>query len=204
MPKKRKKQSLGKKLDLILKKEEEVLKKESEIALEEKKEDNKEKKIEYLEENELAEIKELEKLEKDIKNQIKEHPLKKIGTRDVVKGLVGAFAGVIVHNALYYGSAIAGRFDNPRATIWFILAFILGGVLLYASGYRKIEDKKTLWILPIRLMILYSAALVVSAAALFLYYPHFGDNLGESFRLLAAVQMSATIGAVTADMLGRE
>ncbi|MEK6968198.1 MAG: hypothetical protein AABX51_06210 [Nanoarchaeota archaeon] len=202
--KKIKKLSLSKKLDVILQKEEQVLRRESAIAAEEKKEDKEEKKIEFLEEQELSEIRELEKLEKEIKNQIKEHPLKKIGGRDVIKGLAGGFAGVIVHNALYYGTAIAGTFDNFRAIMWFFLAFIMGGILLYASGYRKVEDKKTLWIIPLRLTILYCAALVVSIAALFLYSPGFGSDVEKSMHLLAAVQMSATIGAVTADMLGRE
>ncbi len=196
--------SLSKKLDLILKREEQVLAKEAKIEREELKEEHSEQRLESMEQKTLSEIKELEQLEINIKEQIKDHPLKKIGARDLMRGLAGAFVGVIIHNALYYGTAIASKFDNNRAIIWFVLAFIAGAVILYATGYRKIEDKKTLWVLPIRLIILYTAALVVSTVALFLYYPGFGLEFAESMHLLAAVQMSAVIGAVTADMLGRD
>lgn len=200
---KRRKNRLDSKLDLVLKKENAVLKQEAKIESEEKKEEKYDRHLETIEKESLEEIKELEKLEKDIKEQVKEHPLKKIGGRDIVRGLVGAFAGVIVHNALYYGTAIANTFDITRATIWLVLAFVVGSVLLYATGYRKIEDKKILLVLPVRMGILYVAALIVTIITLFLYLPHFGVSLEESFKQVAAVQMSASIGAVTADLIGR-
>ncbi len=195
---------IKKKLDLILQKEEQVLRQEKKIEKEEQRENKEYMRLEEIEEKTSIELADLEKLEREVKEQIKDHPLKKIGARDLVRGFVGAFVGVIIHNALYYGTEIAEQFDTPRAIIWFILAFFVGAAMLYATGYRKIKDKNVLWFMPIRLTLLYTVALVVSATALFIYLPGYGNNMAEALKQLAAVQMSAIIGATTADIIGHE
>lgn len=193
-----------KKTSRIEKKLDAILRKEDIIEREELNEEAEEKRIEKLELEQLSEMKTLEQLEREIKEQVKDHPLKKIGIRDFARGIVGAFVGVIIHNSVYYGSHLGEEIDLMRAIIMFLLSFILGGLLLYGTGFKKIKDLKLLWFLPIRLGVLYSAAIIVSFGALFIFLPSFGQDIELSFKLLAAVQLPAVIGATTADLIGRE
>ena len=193
-----------KKASRIEKKLDQILAKEGRIERETLAEEREEKKIEALEKTTLSEIKNLEQLEKEIKEQVKDHPLKKIGFKDFVRGAVGAFVGVVVHNAIYYGSYLSELLDMTRAIFLFITAFAVGGLLLYGTGFRKIVDLNLLWFLPIRLSVLYFSAMAVSAIVLFIFLPDFGRDMEATIKLMAAVQLPAVIGATTADLLGRE
>ncbi len=164
------------------------------------------KKLENLQIKELKQEKEqsedLEDLEKQIKEATEPHPLRRITYKDVAKGSLGAFIGVVAHYTFVYGIKVAEQIDIVRATILFPLAFIIGGVFLYATGYRKIRVKKILWFLPIRLVVLYMIAILTATVVLLLFQPDFMNNFWDAYKQLAAVTLTAMIGACAADLIG--
>jgi hypothetical protein len=44
----------------------------------------------------------------------------------------------------------------------------------------------------------------MSILVLVLFYPNFGYNFEESYKMVAAVMLAAVVGACTADLLGKE
>lgn len=195
---------IDKKLDLVLKQQKQVIKEEKDIEKEEAIAEKEEEKIESLEEKSLSEIEKLEKLEQEIKKSVSEHPLKRITYRDIARGTVGAFIGIVVHYTFTYGVEIAKDLTVSRASLIFILSFLVGSVFLYATGFRKINDPNIVIFLPIRMIILYITALVLTIFVLYLYYPNFGHDFWLSYKQVAAVNLSAVVGACTADLIGRD
>ncbi len=201
-----------KKQTLMLKEEDEVLEEDKELEKEEELVEKQEKKIEQLEkksiheegkmENELAS---LEHLEKEIEKEVEPHPLRKITYKDMIKGSIGAFFGVATHYSFLYGIEVANELDMVRATILYPLSFIIGGIFLYATGFRKIKDRRILAFLPVRLIVLYLVAIATSIAVLFLFYPNImEESILMAYKQVAAVTVTAIVGACTADMIGRE
>jgi uncharacterized membrane protein len=220
-----KKESVSNKLDKVmnmerslLKAEKEVSKKEDNLALEEKKieleerkiehEENSEKtnenKVEKLLEKEESDLEKLEKIETEIKKEVGEHPLARVTLKDITKGLIGAFIGLSVHYTFTYGVEIAHSLTMTRATIMFPLTFLVGLLFIYATGFRKIEDKRLLLYMPLRLAVLYMCSFVMSILVLYLFYPSFGQHFEESYKMVAGVMLAAIVGACTADLLGKE
>lgn len=153
---------------------------------------------------ELEELKKLEKLEETLERGIRPHPLKKITYKDFAKGALGAFIGIVAHYTVIYGIHIAEQLTITRATILFILAYVLGGVFLYATGFRKVSTR-LIWFLPVRLTILYGISLVMSVSVLYLFFPEFIHHFfWEGYKQVAAVTLTALIGACTADLIGKE
>jgi uncharacterized membrane protein len=191
----------------VEKKEEILEQEEKRIELEEKRIENKEKdfgKIDKILEKEEDDIKKLERIEEEIKAEVGEHPLAKVTLKDVAKGFIGAFIGLAIHYTFVYGVEIAENKTMTRATILFPLTFIVGLLFIYATGFRKIQDKKILVYMPIRLGVLYACSLIMSVVVLFLFYPSFGHTFEESYKMVAAVMLAAIVGACTADLLGKE
>jgi uncharacterized membrane protein len=191
------KYSINKKLDKILSVENKLLMVEKDL---EKKED-KELAFESKEESDLEK---LERIEKEIKNEIGEHPLAKITYKDVVKGLVGSFVGLAIHYTFVYGVKVSEELTMTRATLLFPLTFLVGLLFIYATGFRKVKDKELLWFMPIRLVVLYVCSLVMSLAVLYLFYPEFGQSFEVSYKMTAGVMLAAVVGACTADLFGKE
>jgi uncharacterized membrane protein len=162
------------------------------------------KEIQALEKKQLEELKKLEALEKEIEKHIEPHPLLKVGVRDIVKGSIGALAGVVLHYTFVYGVKITEQLSMVRATLLFMLCFLIGFVFLYATGFRKVQDKKILYFMPIRLVILYLVSLAMSIIVLWFYYPTFGVHFSDSYTQVASVMLPALIGACTADLIGRD
>jgi len=154
------------------------------------------------EQEQSEDIEELRKLEKQIIASTEKHPLRRITYKDIAKGSLGAFIGVVAHYTFVYGIKVANQIDITRATILYPLAFILGGIFLYATGYRKIRTKKILWFLPIRLIILYLIAILTALIVLLLFQPDFMQNFWDAYKQLAAVTLTAMIGACAADLIG--
>jgi uncharacterized membrane protein len=203
---KKNKQNVNKKLDNILVTEGKLLNEEGRIEKEEKAIKNEEKDINVIEETlqkEETDIEKLEKIEDEIKTEVGEHPLARITLKDVTKGLIGAFIGLSIHYTFTYGVEIAKELTMTRATIMFPLTFLVGLLFIYATGFRKIEDKKLLIYMPLRLLVLYVCSLIMSMMVLFLFYPTFGQNLVESYKMVAGVMLAAVVGACTADLLGK-
>ena len=160
--------------------------------------------IEIKEKTEEDELDKLQKIEEDIKKEVGDHPLTRITARDVIKGLVGAFIGLAVHYTFTYGVEISEGLTFLRATLLFPLTFIIGLMFIYATGFRKVSDPKLLIFMPARLLVLYVAAIVMSILVLFLFYPNFGHEFVESYKMVAAVMLAAVVGACTADLFGKE
>jgi uncharacterized membrane protein len=199
------------KLDEILSLEKKLLKEEEKIAVEEKRirqeesiEREKENKIEKILEKEESDLEKIEKIEQEIKAEIGGHPLAQVTYKDIVKGLIGAFIGLAIHYTFVYGVKVSETLTMTRAIIMFPLTFLVGLLFIYATGFRKVEDKKLLVYMPLRLSVLYLCALIMSILVLFLFYPTFGHEFEESFKMVAGVMLAAVVGACTADLLGKE
>src|SRR3989338_5126652 len=142
------------KIDDVGKMEESIEKKESEVLKEEKK----------LEKDALK----VEKLEKKIDREITPKPLTGFNFRDMNKGIVGAFIGVVAHFGFIYGSVLADKITTARASLLLVFSYLLIVVLMYETGYREIKEKRLLGILPKRATFIFLTSIVVVAAIFFL------------------------------------
>jgi len=217
-----KRQNIDIKLDQVISNQKKLLKEEKKIEREEsaleKEEKNNElgelrenKKLEQIEKEMLSKDKEeeeellkLKSLEQEIKKEVGEHPLRKIGAKDVVKGLVGAFIGLAVHYTFIYGVELSEGLDMTRASFQFVLSFFVGLMFIYATGFRKIKDPHILLFMPVRLLVLYFASIIMSILVLYIFYPTFGHDFVHSYKMVAGVLLAAVVGACTADLIGKE
>jgi uncharacterized membrane protein len=201
------KQSVDNKLNIIMVAEGKLLNEENRIEKEEKKIEGEEKdinKIEGVLQKEETDIEKLEKIETEIKAEVGEHPLANVTFKDLAKGMIGAFIGLAIHYTFVYGVEISTNLTMLRATLMFPITFLVGLLFIYATGFRKIQDKKILIYMPLRLSVLYVCSLVMSILVLYLFYPTFGNNFQESYKMVAGVMLAAVVGACTADLLGKE
>lgn len=162
------------------------------------------RKVHREEHEELERLEELKKYEEEIKKELGPHPLRKITHRDIAKGTLGALIGVVAHYTFVYGIKVAHDIDLVRATLLYPLSYGLGGIFMYVTGFRKVKDKKLLAFLPLRLTILYIVAVVTAMLTLLLFNPGFTHDFWEAYKQVATVTLTATIGACTADLVGRE
>jgi len=58
--------------------------------------------------------------------------------------------------------------------------------------------------MPVRLFILYVASILMSIFVLYIFYPAFGHEFAESYKMIAGVLLAAVVGACTADLIGKE
>ena len=202
--KKRGKSSINKKLDTIIRGQSKLLIEEKKIEAEEKSEGKEERKLEALEEKQISELEKLERIEKEVESEVRQHPMTKVTIRDVYKGSLGAFVGIILHYTVFYGVEIAANLTLARATIIYILSFLMGMVFLYITGFKKVENSKTAFYLPLRTAVLYFVSLIVSIGVLFLFFPDFGHSFEAAYKQIATVSLIAVIGACTADIIGKE
>lgn len=202
---------INKKLNLLLSGQQKIEKEEAKIEkqedflekLEEKEILNEKEEIRE-EKKELNELEKLERLEKEVEKQVVPHPLKKITSKDIARGSVGALFGAVAHYTFIYGLKVAENISMTRAIMLFIISFIIGGVFLYATGFRKIKDPKVMAFLPLRLIVLYMTAVVISVMVLWFFEPGFGHTFEEAFVQTSTITLIAVIGACTADLLGKE
>lgn len=202
MPKKRAKKrttvaDLDKKLDRVIATQKKILEKEAKIEFTEAALEDEEK-------HHLDELHELESFARKMQQDVGQHPLMRITYRDVAKGSVGAFFGVVAHYTFVYGVKVAHQIDITRAIITFFLAYLVGAVFLYFTGFRKVAVQRVAFFLPLRLTVLFSTAVLTSFLVLFLFQPDFLHSFQDAFKQLATVSLTATIGACTADLIGRE
>ena len=181
---------MGQKIGDIEKKETAIEKKEEAISVEEKKMEKETQKI--------------EKLEKEIKEDIQQKPLEKLTIRDLNKGVVGAFIAVVAHFAFIYGKDIAKEITMARATVLIVFSYLLVILLMYETGYRKIKDKKVIGILPLRATAIFITSIVVILAIFFLFNQIDFSNLSSLYKQIAVTSVLASLGAGTADLIGRD
>ena len=177
------------KVDDIEKKEEAIEKEEAAIAGEEKKLEKETVKVEGL--------------ERKIVRDVEPKPLRGFTAKDLKKGIIGAFIGVIAHFGFIYGKAIAQYISVPRATLLIVFSYLLIIVLMYETGYREIKEKRLLGILPKRATIIYVTSLVVVVIIFFLFnLIDLADPVGL-YKEIAVTSVLASVGAGTADLIGR-
>lgn len=185
---------IDKKLNKILRNQSVLLKGQSKMVKLEKK----------VEEEEEEELKRLKRIRKDIEEELGPHPLTKITTRDIAKGVVGSFIGIVAHFTFFYGIKVAHWLTLTRAALLYPLSLAIGGIFMYATGFRKVKGVRVMKFLPLRLLVLYAVSLVVSALVLFFFSPEFTHGFEYAFKELSTVSLIAVIGACTADLIGKE
>ncbi len=166
-----------------------------------------EEKVERLTKKELQELQELKKLEQEISKSVKISPLRKITTRDMARGLVGSFFGIVAHFAFIEGVDVVEKFHITmfRASLLLFASFVIGFIFLYATGYREIKDTKILSIMPIRIFVIFGISIVsiLSVLALFgIIGPE--STFTEVYKQVAVISLPAMIGAATADLIGNK
>ena len=197
MPKRVTLADLNRKLDKVISAQKTMLAEEIAVHTEEKA-------IHREETEELKKLSQLEKYEEELIKEVGEHPLKEITYRDVAKGTVGAVIGVVAHYTFVYGIKVAATIDVTRATLLFPISYAFGGIFMYLTGFRRIRDPKIMSFLPVRLTVLYLVAVVTAILTLMLFNPEFFQDFWIAYKQVATVTLSATIGACTADLIGKE
>lgn len=195
---------INKKLDLILSEQKNLEKEERKVESLEKEELAEEAEVEKEEEKELSELQKLERLEETVRKEVVPHPLKTITYKDLARGSIGALFGSVAHYTFLYGIEVAEKITFFKAILLFVLSLAVGGLFLYATGFRKIKDPKLIILFPIRLILLYAISIIMSSVVLWFFEPTFGHSFDESFKQLSTTTLLAIIGACTADLLGRE
>src|SRR3989338_6045330 len=178
------------KINGIEKKEEEIEKKEAAIITEEKKIEKETEKV--------------EKLEKDIKREVTAKPLTKFNMKDLNKGIIGAFIGVVAHFAFIYGKEIAKDISTTRATILILFSYLLIIILMYETGYREIKEKRLLGILPKRATAIYLTSVVIILVIFLLFNQINLSDITGTYKQIAVTSVLAALGAGTADLIGRD
>ncbi len=191
---------LLKNTNLILKGQKKLFDEEKKIEIMEEKDLQGDVEIEMSEEQTFQELK---KIEKELKeNQSK--PLKKITKKDLLKGFIGAFFGIMGHFAFYKGIGIAEDLSMLQATVLYIVAFIIITTMLYYTGFRKIERKMILQFMPLRASILYGVSIASILLVMMLFGKlHFPIDFGLLYKTIGAIIILAVIGAGTADLIGK-
>ncbi|MBI2542480.1 DUF2391 family protein [Candidatus Woesearchaeota archaeon] len=191
---------------------------ELEILAEEKKVEDKvsgiEKKEDLIRQKELSilteekkiekEAENVEKLEKEIKKEVTPKPLKAVGIKDLSKGIVGAFIGVVAHFAFIYGKQIASNITMTRATILLAFSYVMIIILMYETGYREIKEKRLFGILPKRATAIFFTSLFMIPVIFFLFNQLNLSNITELYKQIAVTSVLASVGAGTADLIGKD
>jgi len=145
---------------------------------------------------------ELVKLEKQLKNNNYD-PIRTITKRDVFKGFVGAFAGLMSHFAFSKGYDLGSHLSLYQATVLYVVAFVVINIMLYYTGFRKVQKHLIMKFMPLRAIILYS----VSILTILLVYILFGKvhlpiQFTEIYTVIGSSITLAVMGAGTADLIG--
>ena len=181
------------KLNQVLSLEKRQFKEENEVEDLEKRQTKNENKLEK------EQLEELEKIEKEIREETKPKVLAKITYRDISKAFVGAFIALISHYLVFKGVEIAQHITYSRAIFFFLLSYFVGFVFIYATGFRRVKQKKLLYFMPIRITIIYGISLLVVFIVLSIFELM---TPGLLFKQLAVLSLPAIIGACAADLIG--
>lgn len=146
--------------------------------------------------------KEMDEDLEQIKKDLKKSPLKRITTRDVGKALIGSFVGVTSHFVFLEGAHFAEGLSMLRAILLLIVAYVVGLIFIYATGYRKVKQIKLLSFVPARITVIYFVAIAVIYFVLYIYGITAHATWDLIFRQVAAVSIPAIIGASAADLIG--
>ncbi len=149
------------------------------------------------------ETKKIESVERDIKSELQDKPLTKVSLKDLNKGIIGAFIGVVAHFSFVYGKEIAKGISYPRAALLLFFSYFLVIILMYETGYRNVRDKKIFAVLPARATVIFLTSIAVIIVIFFLFDQVDFKNLGELYKQIAVTSVLASLGAGTADLIGK-
>jgi len=180
---------VGQKVDQMEKREEKIEQKEVQIAKEEKKI--------------VKEAQKVEGIERKIEKEVASKPLTNFSMKDLNKGIVGAFIGVVAHFGFIYGSVIADKITTIRALMLLIFSYLLIVILMYETGYRDIKEKRLMGFLPKRATFIFITSIIVVMAIFFLFNMVDQKDPVGFFKQVAVTSVLASLGAGTADLLGR-
>ena len=103
-----------------------------------------------------------------------------------------------------YGKEIATQISTTRAAVLIIFSYVLIILLMYETGYREVKEKKLLGIFPKRATAIYITSIVIIPIIFLLFNQlNFQDPL-ELFKQIAVTSVLASVGAGTADLIGRD
>jgi len=179
MPKKRKKRAMNNNISKTL---ESIKKEEEGIEKEEKR---------------------IKKAEENIISLVKIKPLSGVTLKDVNKGVIGAFVGVVAHFGFIYGKEIAEKISPVRATLLYLFSYSLIIILMYETGYRQIKEKRIMKFLPLRATVIFIISIIVIIFIFLLFNQINFSNIGMLYREVAVTSVLAVLGAGTADLIGR-
>ncbi len=145
----------------------------------------------------------LHAFESTLQKETHDHPLTRITTEDIVKGFIGAFIGLVIYYVATAGTIIPAQLSLIRATLLYPFALFVGALFMYAAGFHHIRDPKLIVFIPARLAIVFITALIVSVLFLAVWYPGFGADFLDSYKMIASVILAALIGGCTADLFGK-
>jgi len=189
------------KLDLILKLQKKELGELRKEDRELKHLDKEEHLVSSLERKQLRKLEELKKIEEKVRIQVGEHPLRKITYKDVGKSMIGAFVGIVSHFTVLEGVHFAANVSFSRANFFLFISFLVGLVMIYYTGFRKVNDMRLFAILPFRLFLVYAVTIISILIALLVFGSgHFEQEL--VYRQVAVLSLPAIIGACAADLIG--
>src|SRR3989344_1253022 len=169
-------------LKKIREREDRLEREEERIEQEEKNILTQENKIEQEEAQLLEEQKKIESMTSDIEKKLTDKPLARITMRDITKGLIGAFVGVAAHFTFTYVREVAENIGYSRATLLYILSYIIGFLFIYKTGFRDVREIKFMNFLPIRVTVIYVTCIGVTLVVLFLFNLVDIHNLGLLYK----------------------
>lgn len=198
--------SLNEKLDKILKNQKIILENEEKILKEESKLEDMEtqdlKSDKKIARSEKDALKELQKLEKEFSKE--SSPITQVTKKDFIKGFIGAFVGVMGHFAFSKAADLAPTLGVYRATIMYVIAFLMIIGMLYYTGFRTIRKQTILHFMPARATILYGVSIITIIVVNALFGKiEFPFNFIDLYTLIGANIILAVMGAGTADLIGR-
>jgi len=148
-------------------------------------------------------LKGLEELEQEIKRQVGEHPLRKITYKDLGKSMIGAFVGIVSHFTVLEGIHYAETITLAKANGFYVVSFLIGFIMLYYTGFRKIKNVKILSFLPLRLLLVYLVT-IFSILLVLLIIGSTGHGFLDIYKSISVLMLPAIIGACAADLIGGE
>jgi uncharacterized membrane protein len=189
---------------ILQKEEEQMLRNEHSLMALEQQEIREESVLERKEDEELEELKKIEALEENIKKGLKDTPLKRVTYKDVTKGIIGAFFGIIGHFAFVEGTHLSENFSFMRSTMLLVTAFVIILIFLYFTGFRKVNDKFVLEFIPVRAIVIFCSSIMTVFFVLFLYgMINSETHFMHLYNSVAAISILAVIGSGTADLIGK-
>jgi len=200
------KNELNTKLDEILKNQKKILANEEKILGEEKKIEEMEsielEKEDLNQKTEEEALNELIHLEKQLKKN-NYSPMRSITKRDVFKGFVGAFAGLMSHFAFSKGYDLGAHLTTYQATVLYVVAFVVINIMLYYTGFRKVQRHLVMRFMPLRAIILYTVSIITILLVYLLFGKvHFPIHFTEIYNVVGSSITLAVMGAGTADLIG--